>query len=781
MTYEQKLLLFAVSNLIVATCLVNGSAAPPLGTITLLSTKDTNTCFPFTDYQQHRVTVGVNSDQLIGTIHLQEDFISRRHLKRTTSEILKNRYFTSKGIVASKYQQQHHTDLRISTTDNGRKFSISLRNDDEPPQLLETTSDELLLVNDSRNHNNQLCTYSLKSMKTPDYFHQFEDEVEFRQQTNPLGTITAYSLLDGSCSPFTEHADIFYSVKTSMSSFELDFDSFNFWEKPVVDTSARKIRYFRHEPFDNELKQTADMTIAPSEQGTGTYKISITEQSPFDGTITLYEATTDRVSTLDEGCTSYMIESIKTNPLEEDKDSSLVFELQPPTDAEEMLVKRRARRSVDLQSQGHFHVQVLFVHDFYMYKLSGNNTQLLVNRTLELVNKINTMYRKHNIQFSVFGNEIWTNGDRITYTPDYSSFLTQFAAYVGRQEGEFAKADHVHLLTGRDGFNDNVIGLAYLGEMCSRDSSYAFSSDSPDAPINIIATLIAHELGHNLNLDHDTDFSECPCQGGTCIMAPSLNEPAVKHFSSCSLKSLQDFLSSWKSSCLRDQPLQIAEGSRWLPNTCGNNIVEEGEECDCGDEYFCTNPCCNPKTCLLTEGSQCFEGACCHGCQIRAAGTSCRGSTDQFCDLEDYCDGNTTQCRNTFKENGTPCQSSGSGICFKGNCKSHSLQCKTLWGNANTDAPPVCFEAINPSGFWYGNCGKSNGVYKTCPDEDVMCGTLQCTVAKPSNYPVIGWNKGYGVVSINSGSVKCVAAKGNLGRYEKDLSKSLHLERLIIY
>ena len=58
-----------------------------------------------------------------------------------------------------------------------------------------------------------------------------------------------------------------------------------------------------------------------------------------------------------------------------------------------------------------------------------------------------------------------------------------------------------------------------------------------------------------------------------------------------------------------------------------------------------------------------------------------------------------------------------------------------------------------------------------CPDEDVMCGSLQCAVEQPSKFPVIGWNKGYGVVSIDGGSVKCVAAKGNLGRYDKDLSK----------
>ena len=343
----------------------------------------------------------------------------------------------------------------------------------------------------------------------------------------PLGTITAYSLLDGSCSPFTKHANTLYNVKTSLNSFELDFSSFNFWEKQV----AYKSRYFRHQPFKNELKQTADMTISPLESDTGTYRISIIDQSPFDGTITLYEASTNRVSTLDEDCTSYMIESIKTNPLEEDEDSSLVFELQPPTDAEKTFMKRRARRSVDVQSDGTFYVQVMFVHDYMMYLMADNNTEFLVNRTLKLVNKINTIYRKHNVQFTVFSNEIWTNGDRITYTPDYNHFLNQFATYYKNQGEDFTKADHVHLLTGRQNFNDNIIGLAILGEMCSNEYSHAFSSDAPAAPIDLIANVVAHELAHNLNISHDSKFSFCPCYGGNCVMGTSIGDTAAKHFS----------------------------------------------------------------------------------------------------------------------------------------------------------------------------------------------------------------------------------------------------------
>lgn len=35
----------------------------------------------------------------------------------------------------------------------------------------------------------------------------------------------------------------------------------------------------------------------------------------------------------------------------------------------------------------------------------------------------------------------------------------------------------------------------------------------------LVATTVAHEMGHNLGMEHDT--AECMCPGDRCIMAPS--------------------------------------------------------------------------------------------------------------------------------------------------------------------------------------------------------------------------------------------------------------------
>jgi len=44
---------------------------------------------------------------------------------------------------------------------------------------------------------------------------------------------------------------------------------------------------------------------------------------------------------------------------------------------------------------------------------------------------------------------------------------------------------------------------------------------------------------------------------------------------------------------------------------CGNSFVEQGEQCDCGLKHMCTNPCCNPDTCMFYENATCATGECC--------------------------------------------------------------------------------------------------------------------------------------------------------------------------
>lgn len=115
--------------------------------------------------------------------------------------------------------------------------------------------------------------------------------------------------------------------------------------------------------------------------------------------------------------------------------------------------------------------------------------------------------------------------------------------------------------------------------------------------------------------------------------------------------------------------------------TCGNGILEEGEECDCGTEEECKgNPCCS-FGCKLKERSVCSDGneECCKNCQFRKAEDSfkCFASKTQ-CQQDSYCDGTSGKCPNIKKAiDGRSCELDG-GKCASGICTSRDLQCRSV-------------------------------------------------------------------------------------------------------
>ena len=96
-----------------------------------------------------------------------------------------------------------------------------------------------------------------------------------------------------------------------------------------------------------------------------------------------------------------------------------------------------------------------------------------------------------------------------------------------------AEADFKHLITGKV-MQDNIVGLSSVGVTCSRpvfNQGYSQHLNTLLSPI-----VIAHELGHNLNAEHD------PFSSG--IMSARLRTPYPTGFSQFSKTQIDSYVSS---------------------------------------------------------------------------------------------------------------------------------------------------------------------------------------------------------------------------------------------
>lgn len=257
---------------------------------------------------------------------------------------------------------------------------------------------------------------------------------------------------------------------------------------------------------------------------------------------------------------------------------------------------------------------------------------------------------------------------------------------------------------------DATVGFAWRGQLCRQGSTpNGGNTNETISSTNVIALtstewqVFAHETGHTFGAVHDCVKSTCPggadaqpccplstgtCDaGGKFIMNPSTGAD-ISVFSQCTIGNICSGLKgNVKSDCLStNRNVKLYTGS-----SCGNGIVETGEDCDCGSTESCgNNSCCDPKTCKFTTGSVCDpsnEDCCTQQCKFAGSDKTCRASTGP-CDPEEKCSGTSGLCpEDKHKDNGQSC---GDGLeCASGTCTSRDQQCKVSFGRMSS-SPKSC-------------------------------------------------------------------------------------------
>ncbi|KAG7332024.1 hypothetical protein KOW79_003858 [Hemibagrus wyckioides] len=415
----------------------------------------------------------------------------------------------------------------------------------------------------------------------------------------------------------------------------------------------------------------------------------------------------------------YRLEDVKTEPFtcgtphsHHHDDPVLPVHAHNVTPVNHLIRKKRA-----VLHQTHY-VELLLVVDNERFNYTNRNQTAVREEMVQLANYVDSMYIALNIRVVLVGLEIWSMVNFISTDGGAGEVLGRFTQWREKELVPRRRHDSAQLIL-KKGFGSTA-GMAFVGTACSRSHGGGINAFT-NKNVASFASIVAHELGHNLGMNHDDDGRVCRCDVANCIMNSGAS--GSRNFSSCSADDFEKLILNAGGTCLLNVP---RPDEAYSAPYCGNKLVDVGEECDCGSVEECEkDPCCEAKTCKLRAGAECAYGVCCKHCRFLPGGFVCRSSTDE-CDLPEYCNGSSSLCQpDVFKQNGHPCLK-GVAYCYNGMCQHYDTQCQALFGPKAKAAPEACFKDVNSKGDRFGNCGYQGHSMKKCESRNAMCGKLQC-------------------------------------------------------
>lgn len=294
--------------------------------------------------------------------------------------------------------------------------------------------------------------------------------------------------------------------------------------------------------------------------------------------------------------------------------------------------------------------------------------------------------------------------DCTSYNQDYCRDTLDVSNYLDltseENHNEFCL---VHTFTYRD-FVGGTLGLAWVAEpesgnagVCGkygkiRDSNKGIVSRSlntgivtlinynQDVPSRVSQITLAHEVGHNFGSEHDqTDqcapygTSQSNANDGNYIMFPNAIPGTMannRKFSPCSTSAIGRVLETVGG--IRENCFAASDQA-----FCGNKIVEDTEQCDCGYKEDCDDQCCygrgtsESEDCKRKPDTVCSpsQGQCCLlNCTFVESSVECAAPTD--CTERSFCNGTNATCPPPVHKQDyrTFCNDYGA-VCEQGECE----------------------------------------------------------------------------------------------------------------
>ncbi|XP_040821685.1 ADAM DEC1 [Ochotona curzoniae] len=255
-----------------------------------------------------------------------------------------------------------------------------------------------------------------------------------------------------------------------------------------------------------------------------------------------------------------------------------------------------AKQEDFLQAQKY--LDLFLVLDNTFYKIHEGNITRMRSFVFDVLNLLNVIYNTIDVEVTLVGMEIWSDSDKIKVESKIGTTFNNFLEWHKSNLGKKMVHDHAQLLSGV-AFNNRRVGMAASNSLCSSSSVAVIEAERKN---NVaLVGVMSHELGHVLGMPDIPYDTKCP--SGSCVMNQYLSSKFPKDFSTICRTHFESYLLSQKPKCL----LQLSAPRNGTISVCGNQLLEVGEDCDCGSPRACTNACCEARTCKFKPGTDCGD------------------------------------------------------------------------------------------------------------------------------------------------------------------------------